>query len=79
MRSLRLRVYRQLEPTAWPRQGLSPVNWILVILIIAAVFAAVIETEPTIAGGKELLFGDFELAVASIFLIEYAGRVWTVV
>lgn len=79
LRSLRLRAYRQFEPTAWPRQGLSPTNWLLAILIVIAVFAAVIETEPTISGGREVWFQDFEVAIASIFLVEYAGRIWTVV
>lgn len=78
-RSVRLRVYRQLEPTAWPRKGLSPTNLLLAILIIIAVAGAVLETEPTIAGGRELLFRQLEVTVASIFLVEYAARVWTVV
>lgn len=79
LRSLRLRAYRQLEPTAWPRQGLSPVNWILAALIVISVLAAVIETEPTISSGHEMLFADFEVGIAAIFLIEYVARVWTVV
>ena len=77
LRSLRLRAYRQLDPAAWPREGLSPVNFALAILIVIAVFAAVIETEPTISIGREGLFRDFELVVASIFLVEYSARVWT--
>lgn len=79
LRSLRLRVYRQLEPTAWPRQGLSPTNLFLAILIIIAVAAAILETEPVISQGHELLFDDFEVAVASIFAVEYAARIWVVV
>lgn len=79
LRSLRLHVYRQLEPTAWPRKGLSPTNWILAILILVAVLNAILETEPTIAAGRERLFDDLELGVASIFLVEYFGRLWTVV
>lgn len=79
LRSLRLRVYRQLDPVAWPRQGMSPTNWLLAVLIVIAVLAAVLETEPTISSGRELYFEDFEVAVASIFLVEYAARVWTAV
>ncbi len=79
LRSVRLRVYRQLEPTAWPRKGLSPTNLFLAILIVIAVIAAVVETEPLIAQGRELLFDDFEVGVASIFAVEYAARVWTIV
>jgi voltage-gated potassium channel len=79
LQSFRLRAYRQLEPTAWPRKGLSPVNWFLAILIILAVISAVIETEPTIADGREDWFGTFEIVVASIFAVEYVFRIWTVV
>jgi voltage-gated potassium channel len=79
LRSLRLRVYRQLEPTAWPRKGLSPTNWLLAILIVIAVIAAVVETEPTISNGRDLFFSDFEVVVASIFLVEYVARMWVVV
>jgi voltage-gated potassium channel len=79
LRSLRLRAYRQLEPTAWPRKGLSPTNWLLAVLIIIAVINAVIETEPTISRGRERLFDNLEVTIASIFLVEYLGRIWTVV
>jgi voltage-gated potassium channel len=79
LRSLRTRVYRQLEPTAWPRQGLSPVNLFLAILIVVAVAAAVLETEPYLSSGREEFFGDFEIVVAIIFSIEYLARVWVAV
>jgi voltage-gated potassium channel len=78
-RSIRLRVYRQLEPTAWPRKGLSPTNLVLAILILLAVINAVIETEPSISTGREKLFDDFEVSIASIFLVEYLLRLWIVV
>lgn len=76
LRSLRLRAYRQLEPTAWPRKGLSPTNWLLAFLIIIAVVDAVLETEPTISRGREGFFDDFELMIASIFSVEYLARLW---
>ncbi len=79
LRSLRLRAYCQLEPAAWPRKGLSPTNWLLALLIVFAVLNAVIETEPTISRGREALFDDLEVFIASIFLVEYVARLWTVV
>lgn len=79
LRSLRLRVYCQLEASAWPRTGLSPVNKALVVLILVAVIAAVIETEPLIARGHDVLFDNFELVFASIFLVEYCARLWSAV
>ena len=76
LRALRLRAYRQLEPTAWPRKGLSPINWLLAVLIIIAVTDAVIETEPMISRGREHFFDDFELIIAGIFSVEYLARLW---
>jgi voltage-gated potassium channel len=77
--SFRRAAYRQLEASAWPKQGLSPVNAALVVLIVFAVAVAVIETEPLVAAGREALFGDTELALGLIFLVEYSARVWTAV
>ena len=77
LRSFRLRLFEQLEPTAWPKRGLSPVNSLLVFLIIVAVVAAIFETEPLISGGREQLFIDLELLIGGIFLVEYCARVWT--
>ncbi len=79
LRTLRLRAYRQLEPSAWPRQGLSPVNLFLVVLIIVAVVQAIIETEPLIASGRELFFDNLELGIGLTFLVEYIARVWVAV
>ncbi|MCL6677813.1 ion transporter [Sphingomonas sp. RG327] len=79
LRSLRLRAYRQLEPTAWTSKGLSPTNWVLASLILIAVMNAILETEPLVAAGRERMFDDLEVIVASIFSVEYAARVWTVV
>ena len=76
-RSVRQRVYRQLEASAWPKKGLSPVNSALVVLIIVAVVVAVIETEPLVSAGREMLFADLELTLGLIFLVEYVARVWT--
>ena len=75
-RTIRQKFYEQLEPSAWPRQGLSPVNTFLVFLIIVAVISAVLETEPLIVRGRERFFEGLELAIGIVFLGEYASRIW---
>lgn len=75
----RRKAYRQLEPTAWPRQGLSPVNLFLVFLILFAVVSGILETEPLIAEGRELFFDNLELWIGIIFLAEYIARLWIAV
>lgn len=77
--ALRLAAYHQLEPSAWPKKGLSPVNIVLVILVLLAVAEAVIGTEPMISKGIEEELADFELGIGIIFLTEYIARLWIVV
>ena len=74
---LRRRVYRQLEPVAWGRNGLSPLNRFLFTLISIAVIAAILETEPMISDGREKLFSWLEDLFGVAFSIEYLARVWT--
>ena len=74
--SLRATAYRQLEPSAWPAKGLSPVNLFLVVLIVIAVVEAVLDTEPLIVAGRERYFDTLELSIGIIFLVECVARVW---
>lgn len=76
---LRRAVYRQLEPSARKKRGLSLTNTVLILLIFVAVISAVIETEPLIAGGREAMFEHLEEVLGGIFLLEYVARVWTAV
>ena len=77
--ALRKKLYTQLEPTAWPRKGLSPANLFLMVLIFIAVLEAVLDTEPTISQGREQLFANVEFGIGIIFLIEYVCRLWIAV
>ena len=75
--SLRSKVYRQLEPSAWPGKGLSPANLFLV--------------DPDrrhrrrrdrsrpsrwSSRGANWLFDRMEVVVGGIFLVEYLLRLW---
>jgi voltage-gated potassium channel len=75
--SLRRRIYVQLDPAAWPKRGLSPVNLIVFVVIIVTSVLAIVETEPTIATGRDNLFNALEWVVGVFFSIEYIGRAWT--
>ena len=76
LRTLRHKLYHQLEPSAWPRKGLSPINSFLVFLIVVAVAEAVLDTEPTITAGHERMLADLEFGLGLIFLVEYLARLW---
>jgi len=75
--SLRRRLYVQLDPAAWPRRGLSPVNLVVFVTIVVTSILAVIETEPTISAGREGLFSAIEVVIGIFFSIEYIARAWT--
>ena len=76
MDRLRPILHRQLDPTAWPGDGLSPVNRAVAILICIAVALAIVESEPTVYRGNEPLFLVLETGFFLVFLVEYAARVW---
>ncbi len=75
--TLRRRLYVQLEPAAWPWRGLSPVNIAVFITIIVTSVLAIVETEPTIATGRDSLFASIEVVIGVIYSIEYLARAWT--
>ncbi|MGI8841301.1 MAG: ion transporter [Caulobacteraceae bacterium] len=75
--SLRYRLYLQLEPAAWPRRGLSPLNLVLFATILGTSVLAIIETEPTISAGRDALFNAIEWVIGSVFSAEYIARAWT--
>jgi hypothetical protein len=75
--SIRRRLYFQLEPLAWPGQGVSPLNRLLVAAILLATAGSILQTEPLIAAGREPWFRLAELGFGALFLAEYAGRLWT--
>lgn len=77
--TLRRKVYVLLDPAAWPRSGLSPVNALLVGIIIASTLSAILETEPLVAQGHERAFAAAEMLFGIVFLIEYLARLWTAV
>jgi voltage-gated potassium channel len=76
---LRARLYRQLDPKARPRQGLSRLNVVLVTLILAAVGLAILETESTVIDDHGWWFERLEWGLGSVFAAEYLARLWACV
>ncbi|MEQ1510274.1 MAG: ion transporter [Sphingopyxis sp.] len=72
----RRRVYIELDPAARSKSGLSYTNLALLLLIIAAVITAIIETEPMVMTGHETLFARLQIIFGLIFGVEYLMRIW---
>ncbi len=75
VKALKQAVFRQVDPSA-RTQGLSLTNRIVIVLIIASVATAMVETEPLISDGRELLFRRLDLGFGMLFLMEYLVRLW---
>ena len=74
--SLRRLLWRQLDPTAYVHEGLSPTNKVVVLTVIVASLAAIVETEPEIESLCPELFDYIEAVFTILFGIEYCARVW---
>ena len=76
--SLRRRLFIQLSPPSWPKRGLSPLNALIIVFILAATASAILATEPLVMEGRERWFDAAEILFGLFFLAEYAARIWTV-
>jgi voltage-gated potassium channel len=74
--SLRRRLHLQLDPRARQARGLSTINRVLAILILVATALAIAETEPVLTRGHMQAFEHAEMALGTIFLVEYLARLW---
>jgi voltage-gated potassium channel len=69
-------LWRQLAPEAYDKNGLSPINKIVVCIVIVSTFLAIVETEPTIESRAPVIFAQIERVLALTFAIEYLVRLW---
>ena len=76
---LRSRLHAQLDPAARRKPGLSPLNLVLVGMILLSTVVAIIATEPLAIQGNEHFFALLEIGFACSFVFEYAARLWTCV
>lgn len=68
-------VHSQLDPSNHAG-GLSPVNAVLLLVILSAVALAALETEATLQRSWSGFFQFAEEAFGSLFLVEYLVRLW---
>lgn len=75
--SIRKALYRQLDPSARNKPGLSFINLTIVALVLASFLVFALETEPSIGGDWRTGIRAFNVAILVIFAVEYLARVWT--
>ncbi len=76
MASISQKLYRQLSVTAYPEEGLSPLNKLVAVIIIASIIIVTLSTEPTIyePWKNQIIVAD--MAIGVLFAIEYIMRLW---
>jgi voltage-gated potassium channel len=73
---LRKRLYGQLEPEGRSKSGLSLLNSFIVFLVLLSFLALALETEETIGPVWRVGIDYLNIAIVTIFAIEYVVRVW---
>ena len=75
---MRLRniLWRQLDPEAYGKNGLSPTNIVVVWIVVLSSVLAIVETEPTIERRAPQTFMYIEQILAVLFAVEYLIRLW---
>jgi voltage-gated potassium channel len=73
---LRHRLYREMEPSARDKPGLSRANTAIVILVLLSFLLFALETEPSIEGVARVWLSLLNLAVLGVFAVEYLLRIW---
>ena len=74
--SLRQRVFQVLEHGRRREPASRAIDWILVLLIVANVAAAVAQTVPAIALSHGTSLQIFDRLCVLVFALEYAARIW---
>ncbi len=74
--SLRQRLWRAIEPGAWPGPGLSPLNRAIVAAILIGVVVSILATEPLLGRRVLSALGWVEVVLGTLFAVEYAARLW---
>jgi voltage-gated potassium channel len=73
---LRHHLYRQMEPSARDKPGLSIANAIVVAVVILSFVLFALETEPSIQGEARVWVSRLNFAVLIVFTVEYLVRLW---
>lgn len=76
MNSLRAGIHHQMSPMDWEEPGMSPVNSAILMLVVASVVVAVLQSEPMIDSAMPSSFRLLNGIFAVTFSVEYGVRVW---
>jgi voltage-gated potassium channel len=73
--TFRRRVWTQLDLNAWPSEGVSPLNRLILALVITSVLVSLLQTEATLERASDW-FLMAEVAGGVLFSVEFIARLW---
>lgn len=73
---LRKRLYKQMEPNARDKTGLSFINITIITLVLLSFLALALETEDTLGPAWKYGIAIFNLVIVGVFAVEYLARLW---
>ncbi|NQV82578.1 MAG: ion transporter [Rhodospirillales bacterium] len=76
MTTVRARLYRSLDPEAWPTPGLSPLNRAVTTIVFFSIVAAILESEPEVHKVSPEGFALLNIVIVMLFTVEYVLRLW---
>ena len=74
----RQRLYRQMEPSARDKSGLSPINALIGCLVLLSLVTLALETEPSLTPAWQTGISYFNHLILAVFALEYLIRLWVV-
>lgn len=75
---IRRGIHEYLDPEAWQTDGISPLNKLILWIVLASVASSVLDSEPLIRESIPTLFLTVNLLFALLFTVEYAVRFWVI-
>lgn len=75
-RKLKRRLFLNLDTESWPLKGLSPLNRVITVFVLASVFSVILETEQTLITSYHSYFTFANSVFLYVFTIEYIIRFW---
>ena len=72
---MRKKLYRQMDAEVWEGSGISPINILVLVLVLLSILVAIFQSEQSIVNAYPWVFKSFNWLFAVIFTIEYGIRI----
>ena len=78
IRKIRRALYQQLDPEAWNGREVSPLNSVILALVLLSIVVVVLQSEPQLLHEHGAFFRRSHWVLGVLFSVEYLARLWTI-